>query len=94
LVAPSSCCAVGAASRPDIIALNDEALSLRETIRVDATALAHHGLIDPKRLDSFKGLIGYKNVASGLGKGAGTSRAVLSAFGRQDAGAPVELAAR
>lgn len=54
----------------EIAALNDEAISLRETIRVDATALAHHGFIDPNRLSAFKGLTGYKNVAAELGEWA------------------------
>lgn len=46
----------------DIVALNDAAVKMRETIRSDATALANRGLIDPARLTPFKGLVGYKNV--------------------------------
>jgi hypothetical protein len=49
--------------REDIVALNNQALQLRDTLRSDAMALAHRGLIDPARLAVFKGLIGYKNVA-------------------------------
>lgn len=55
--------ATAIAPQEDILALNEEALKLRETLRSDATALAHRGLIDPARLTAFKGLIGYKNVA-------------------------------
>jgi hypothetical protein len=47
----------------DINALNDKAIALRETLKSDATALAHRGLIAPDRLLPFKGLVGFKNVA-------------------------------
>lgn len=62
--------AIASAPPARIVALNAEAISLRETIRVDATALVHHGLIDPKRLVNFDGKIGYKNVAQELGEWA------------------------
>jgi hypothetical protein len=47
----------------DIVALNETALKLRETLRSDATALANRGLIDRARLAPFKGEVGYRNVA-------------------------------
>jgi hypothetical protein len=47
----------------DIVALNESALKLRETLRSDATALANRGLIDRARLAPFKGEVGYRNVA-------------------------------
>src|SRR5262249_905675 len=47
----------------DINALNDQAIALRETLKSDATALAHRGLIAQERLLPFKGLVGSKNVA-------------------------------
>src|SRR5262249_1799898 len=47
----------------DINALNEEAMALRETLKSDATALAHRGLIAQERLGPFKGLVGFKNVA-------------------------------
>lgn len=46
----------------DIVALNAEAMKLRETIRSDAIALANRGLIDASKLKAFQGLVGYKNV--------------------------------
>ncbi|HEY2409927.1 MAG TPA: hypothetical protein VGI10_28175 [Polyangiaceae bacterium] len=54
--------ATSATPQEDIVALNSEALSLRDTLRSDASALAKRGLIDSARLSSFKGLVGYKNV--------------------------------
>lgn len=47
----------------DIFALNDAAMKARETIRLDAVALSHRGLLDPAQVAAFKGLVGYKNVA-------------------------------
>jgi hypothetical protein len=46
----------------EIVAMNDAAIKARETLRIDATALANRGLIDSNRLSGFKGLVGYKNV--------------------------------
>jgi hypothetical protein len=46
----------------DIVALNDQALTMREMFRLDAVALANRGLIDPSKLSAFQGLVGYKNV--------------------------------
>ena len=56
------------AMRPpeDIVALNDEAMAMRETFRSDATALAKRGLIAREQVAAFKGLVGYKNVAFDL----------------------------
>jgi hypothetical protein len=59
----SSLYATATAPQEDIVALNEEASELRELLRSDATALANRGLIDRARLASFKGLVGYKNVA-------------------------------
>ena len=52
------------AMRPpeDIVALNDQAMAVRETFRSDATALANRGLIAREQVVAFKGLVGYKNV--------------------------------
>jgi hypothetical protein len=50
-------------SEEDIVAMNEEAMRIRETFRSDTTALANRGLIDRARLAGFKGLVGYKNVA-------------------------------
>ncbi len=46
----------------DIVALTKTAMKMRETLRIDATALANRGLIDKNRLSAFKGDIGYKSV--------------------------------
>jgi hypothetical protein len=48
--------------KEDIVALNEEAVKLRETFRLDAIALVHRGLVDPERLSGFTGHVGYKNV--------------------------------
>jgi hypothetical protein len=48
---------------PDILALNAQALTMRELLRSDATALAHRNLVAPEQVDAFKGYVGYKNVA-------------------------------
>ena len=58
--------ATSVAPEEDIVALNDEAMKLRETFRSDATALAYRGLIDSESVAQFKGLTGYKNVAFDL----------------------------
>jgi hypothetical protein len=50
----------------DIVALNAQALTTREMLRSDATALANRGLIAQEQLALFKGLVGYKNVAFDL----------------------------
>jgi hypothetical protein len=50
----------------DIVALNDEGMTIRETLHSDALALAHRGLIDRSLLSKFEGLVGYKNVGSDL----------------------------
>ncbi|HEX4341543.1 MAG TPA: hypothetical protein VH062_36790 [Polyangiaceae bacterium] len=50
----------------DIVAMNEQAMAMRETFRSDATALANRGLIARERLTAFKGLVGYKNVAFDL----------------------------
>jgi len=47
----------------EILALNAQALTMRETLRSDATALAHRGLLSAEQLAAFKGFVGYKNVA-------------------------------
>jgi hypothetical protein len=39
----------------DIVALNEQAIAARETIRSDATALANRGLVSRDRLSAFKG---------------------------------------
>lgn len=57
---------IASTPREDIVALNDEASKLREVVRVDTLALAKRGLVDPNSLSSFKGTIGYKNVAREL----------------------------
>jgi hypothetical protein len=50
----------------DIVALNAEAIAMRETLRSDATALANRGLIAREQLATFQGLVGYKNVGFDL----------------------------
>ena len=50
----------------DIVALNEAATKEREVLRVVCLALATRGLLDRGRLASFKGLVGYKNVAFDL----------------------------
>lgn len=45
-----------------ITALNAEAMALRQTLKLDATVLAHRGLIAPERLTPFRGLLGFQNV--------------------------------
>jgi len=50
----------------DIVAMNDQALKMRETLRSDAIALANRGLINREQLAGMQGLTGYKNVAFDL----------------------------
>lgn len=50
----------------DIVALNEEGLKLRDTLRTDALALAQRGLIDPDGFKGIQGLVGYKNVGFDL----------------------------
>jgi hypothetical protein len=50
----------------DLVALNEEALRLREALRLDVAALANRKLVDPSRLAPIRGLVGYRNVASEL----------------------------
>lgn len=50
----------------DIGALNTEGTELRELLLGDARNLARYKLLDGKRLDEVKSLVGYKNVAFDL----------------------------
>ena len=47
----------------DVVALNAEALALRERLRADVAVLAARGLIEQERLATFTGATGYRNVA-------------------------------
>jgi hypothetical protein len=47
----------------DLAPLLEEAMTMRETLRLDAVSLAHRGFIEKERLTAFKGLTGFKNVA-------------------------------
>ena len=53
-----------AAPSPAVAVFHEEALKLRETLRLTAQIAAHHGLIGEERLAGFKGLAGYKNVGN------------------------------
>lgn len=57
-----------AASAPPeaIAALNDRGMKLRDTMYLDAVALAHRGLINGDRMAEFKTNVGYKNLAFDL----------------------------
>lgn len=48
---------------PEILALNAQAITMRELLRSDAAALAHRNLLSREQVDSYKGYVGYKNVA-------------------------------
>jgi hypothetical protein len=50
----------------DLDAVSAESTALRETLFVDATALAHRGFIDGNRLRELSGPNGYKNLATDL----------------------------
>ncbi len=50
----------------EVVALNEAALALRETLRSDAAALVQRGLLDEARLAAFQGHTGYKNVGFDL----------------------------
>ncbi len=47
----------------ELVALNEQAVALRDTLRTDAMTLAKHGLVNPARFASFTGRVGYRNVA-------------------------------
>jgi hypothetical protein len=47
---------------PELLALNEQGLALRDVLRTDAAALAKRGLIEPALLEQFNGHVGYKNV--------------------------------
>ena len=57
-----------AASAPPeaIAALNERGMKLRDTMYLDAVALAHRGLINGDRMAEFKTNVGYKNLAFDL----------------------------
>ena len=57
-----------AASAPPgaIAALTESGVKLRDTMYLDAVALAHRGLIGGDRIAEFKGNVGDKNLASDL----------------------------
>ncbi len=55
--------AAATAPTDDVVALNEAATKLRDTLHSDATALAHRNLVDPRALSEFKGATGYRNVA-------------------------------
>ncbi len=58
---------LGASAPPeDLLALNEEATKLRDTLQSDAQALANRGIINGDKLSAFKGATGYKNVAFDL----------------------------
>lgn len=50
----------------DLDPISTEAATLRETLFVDATALAHRGFLDGNRLKELNGPNGYKNLATDL----------------------------
>ena len=54
------------APQREILELNTQAMAMRETFRLNAVTLAHHGLIAPETVATFKGLVGYKNVGFDL----------------------------
>ena len=63
--AAEACARYDVATTPqeDIVALNDEAVALRERLRADALVLVGRGLVDRARLSKLTGEVGYKNVA-------------------------------
>ncbi|MET0795444.1 MAG: hypothetical protein ABW061_28255 [Polyangiaceae bacterium] len=54
-----------AASAPpeELVALNERCIKLRDTLYMDALALASRGIISGDRIAAFKGNNGYKNIA-------------------------------
>jgi hypothetical protein len=67
---------------PDMI---DEAMKLRETLLLDATVLAHRGLINGQKLTELKGAVGHKNVAQDIMTLAETLRANYDAIASKTA---------
>jgi hypothetical protein len=65
--------------------LFDEAVKKRETLLIDATALAHRNLLNGQRLKELKGSSGYKNVAQDLLTLAETIRPSLDAIATKTA---------
>lgn len=66
---------MGASGAPEaIVALNERAMKLRNTLYSDAVALATRGLIGGDRIGEFKANIGYKNLAFDLMALAGVIR--------------------
>jgi len=49
-----------------ITALNERAVKLRDTMYLDAVALARRGLISGEQITGFKANVGYKNLAADL----------------------------
>ncbi|AKU96234.1 hypothetical protein AKJ09_02898 [Labilithrix luteola] len=59
---------LGASTRSEQLpALIERGVAARELLLSDATALAHRGLLDGKKLTELKGSVGYLNLASDLG---------------------------
>ncbi len=58
---------LGASAPPETLAaLNESGVKLRDTMYLDALALAHRGLINGDRIAEFKANVGYKNLAFDL----------------------------
>jgi hypothetical protein len=57
-----------AASAPaeDLPELGAEATRMRDTLAIDAAALAHHAIIDADRVEALRKGVGYRNVADDL----------------------------
>jgi len=49
-----------------LAALNERGIKLRDTMYLDAVALANRGMISGERIGSFKANVGYKNIAFDL----------------------------
>jgi hypothetical protein len=50
----------------ELKALVEEATNVRETLVLDATALARRGILDSSQLRELRGAVGYKNLATDL----------------------------
>jgi hypothetical protein len=59
-------CVTRSETRDDLMALAEEGMRTRTVLYSDATALCCRGLIDEKRIADYKGLNGYRNIASDI----------------------------
>jgi hypothetical protein len=57
---------MAARANDPVPALSEEGMKLRSLLFSDARALIHRGFVDPRALRSYKGSVGYRNLASDL----------------------------